>query len=100
MKTLRRVIVRLVAFITRRRDESRLKDEIEEHLAQQTANNIREGMSAEEARRHAVLKFGAVEALKEGYRDQLRLSSLEHVAQDIHYAIRGFRRSPGFTVLL
>jgi predicted permease len=100
MKALRRFLVRLTASITRRRDEKRLRDEIEEHLAHLTAEKIKGGMSPDEARRQAVLKFGAVEAMKEDYRDQLSLSSLENLAQDIRYAIRGFRRSPGFAAVV
>jgi hypothetical protein len=61
--------MRLSASTMRRRDDERLREEIEEHLALQTAENIRAGLSPIEARRQAVLKFGAVEAIKERYRD-------------------------------
>ena len=54
MRALRRFVTRLVGSITRRRNEKRLRDEIEEHLAQQTAENIQAGMAPEEARRQAV----------------------------------------------
>src|SRR5918995_1568686 len=100
MKVLRRFFAQVRALITRRHDERRLKEEIEQHLAQQTTENIRAGLSPEEARRQAILKFGAMEALKEEYRDQLSLSSLENLAQDIRYGIRGFIRSPGFTAVV
>jgi predicted permease len=96
MKALRRFFVRLTASITRGRDERRLREEIEEHLVQQTAENVRAGLSPDEARRQAVLKFGAVEAIKENYRDQISVPSIEQLSQDIHYALRGFRRNPGF----
>src|SRR5256885_13316836 len=46
-------------------DEDRLQAEIEEHLALQTAENVRAGLSPTEARRQAVLKFGAVESIRE-----------------------------------
>jgi hypothetical protein len=64
-KLLRRFLARLAASITRRRDEARLREEIEEHLSLQTAENITAGMSPGEARRQAVLKFGAIQAVKE-----------------------------------
>jgi hypothetical protein len=83
MKTLRRFFARLANFATRRRDEQRLREEIEEHIALQTAENIRSGLSAVEARRQARLKFGAVEAMKEDYRAARGLQFVENVAQDV-----------------
>ena len=65
MKGLRRFFKRLTSWATTQQDEERLRAEIEEHLALQTAENIRAGLSPAEARRQAVLKFGAVEAMKE-----------------------------------
>ena len=58
MRFLRRFLARLRNFATRRRDDKRLREEMEEHLALQTEENLRAGMNAEEARRQAVMKFG------------------------------------------
>ena len=99
MKAGRRFLVRLTAFITRRRDEERLRQEIEEHLALQTAENVRAGMAPDEARRQAVLKFGAVGALKENYRDQRNLRFLEYVIQDVRYAVRSLHKDLAFTTV-
>ena len=68
MKSLRRFLTRLINSAARREQEERLKEEIEEHIALQTAENIRAGLSPVEARRQAMLKFGGVEAIKEDYR--------------------------------
>jgi uncharacterized damage-inducible protein DinB len=59
MRSLRRFLSRLKDFATGRQDDQRLREEMEEHLAQQTAENLRAGMMPAEARRQAVLKFGA-----------------------------------------
>ena len=59
MRFLRRLLARMANFVTRRRGDQRLREEMEEHLALQTAENLRAGMSPSEARRQAVLKFGA-----------------------------------------
>src|ERR1017187_856941 len=102
MRALRRFFTRLVNSILRRRDEERLREEVQEHLALQTAENLRAGLSPVEARRQAVLKFGAVEAIKEDYRDQRGLPFLETLFQDTRYGLRQLRKNPGltFTVLL
>src|SRR6185312_10533770 len=97
MRTLRRFFRRLISWTATQRDEERLRAEIEEYLALQTAENVRAGLSPIEARRQAVLKFGAVEAMKEGYRDQRGLPFLETLIQDTRHALRGLRKAPAFT---
>jgi hypothetical protein len=99
MKALRRFLIRMMGLITRHRDERRLREEVEEHLALQTAENLKAGMCPDEARRQAILKFGAIEAVKESYRDQRRLPFLEQFVNDTRYAVRGLRQSPGFTTV-
>ena len=98
MRTLRRFFKRLASWATTQQDEERLRAEIEEHLALQTAENVRAGLSPVEARRQAVLKFGAVEAMKESYRDQRGLPFLETLIQDTRHALRRLRMAPAFTI--
>ena len=98
MRAWRRTFRRLTAWATRRRDEERLRAEIEEHLELQTADNIRSGLTPAEARRQAVLKFGGVEAMKESYRDQRGLPLLETLTQDTRHALRRLRLAPAFTI--
>ncbi len=97
MKPLRRFLKRLIAWTTRQRGEERLRDEIEEHLAMQTAEYMAGGLSRDEAHRQAVLKFGAVEAIREGYRDQRGLPILECLLHDMRYAWRRLRNARVFT---
>lgn len=82
----------------RRHDENRLREELEEHLVMQTAENVRAGLSPVEARRQAVLKFGSVESVKADYRDAQRLSVVEDGVQDVGLTLRKLRRSPLFTL--
>jgi hypothetical protein len=102
MRALRRFFQRLTSWTTSARDEEILRAEIDDHIARQTADNLRAGMTAVEARRQALLKFGNVEATKEIYRDQRRLPFIDSLFQDVRYAGRIHRRAPGFaaTVVL
>ena len=58
MRFLRRFLIRLSNFATRQSADQRLQEEIAEHLAFQTEENMRAGMSPAEARRQAALKLG------------------------------------------
>jgi len=98
MKPLRRFLKRLSSWATKARDEERLRSEIEDHIACQTADNIRAGLPPIEARRQAVLKFGGVESMKESYRDRRGLPLLETLLQDTRHALRRLRMAPAFTL--
>ena len=100
MKSLRRFFSQLSSLATRRAQDERLREEIEGHIALQTAENIRAGLSRVEARRQALLKFGGVEAIKQDYRAKRGLPFIENVIQDIRFAFRSLRRTPGLTAFV
>ena len=99
MRSLRRFFARLSNSATSRQEDQRLQEEIEEHLALQTADNVRAGLSPAEARRQAVLRFGAAEAIREEYSAERRLAFLETLLRDLHFGWRSLRKSPGFTAV-
>jgi predicted permease len=100
MKSMRRFLSRLGHFVTRRRDDERLREEIAEHIALQTAENLRAGLSPVEARRQAMLKFGGVEAMKQDYRAERGLLFIENLVGDLRNAGRTISRMPGLAAVI
>jgi len=97
MTWLRVFFHRLCGMIFKRRLERDLQEEIRSHLEMQIEENLRQGMTPEEARQAAFRKFGGVVQVKEAYRDRLSLPGVETAFQDLRYGLRMLRRNPGFT---
>src|SRR3989454_12785800 len=100
MRALRRFLNRVINLARRREKDERLREEIEEHFALQTAENLRAGLSAVEAWRQAMLKFGGVEAMKQDYRAERGLLFIENLLRDLRNAGRTIRRMPGLAAVI
>jgi predicted permease len=79
--------------------EAQLDKELSFHLKQHTAQLIDSGIAPDEARRQARLALGGPEQVKENCRDARGTRWLEDFLQDTRYALRTFRRTPGFTLI-
>lgn len=97
MRLLKRSFARLRNLASRQSDDQRFLEEMEEHVSRQTEENVCSGMAPAEARRQAVLKFGAVEAIREQYHAEKSLPFVESIVQDVRYSLRILRKSWGFT---
>jgi macrolide transport system ATP-binding/permease protein len=99
-ESLRILLHRVVAFFRRRRfDDDDLDAELRSHLEMAVEQNLRKGMTDEDARREALLSLGGVEQTKEICRDQRGLPMIETALQDLRFGLRMLRRNPGFSLL-
>ena len=96
---LARLIGGLRGLFRRRQVEHELDAELREFLEASIEERMRAGMPRGEATRAARLEVGSMEAVKDRVRDAGWESAVESVWQDVRYAVRGLRRSPGFAIV-
>ena len=82
--------------MTKRGDDD-FHDEIDAHLELEAERLMAEGRTPDEARSEARRAFGNVTAARERFHESRRALWLVQAAQDARYAVRAFRRTPGFT---
>jgi putative ABC transport system permease protein len=91
--------VRLGGLFNKERRDRELAEEFESHLQMHVEDNLRSGMTAEEARRRALIALGGVEAAKEECRSRRGVPAVENLIRYLRYALRTLRRDPGFTAV-
>ncbi len=99
MGALRETFLRATAIFRRRTLDHDLQDELASHLQLAIDEHVARGLTREEATRRARLDFGGVDAAREQHREARGLPTLDSILQDLSYAVRGFRREPGFTLI-
>src|SRR6266487_5328682 len=96
---LRVLLSRIRATLRGSRLDDELDDELREHLALLQERFVRHGMDPSEAFYAARRQFGGVTQVKEEHRDVRGVRLLDDLGDDLRYAIRQVKRSPGFAVL-
>jgi len=98
MRFLRAWLNRFKGLFKKDAHERELADELESHLQMHIDDNLRAGMSPQEARRVAVMKLGGLDSTKEAYRDRSTIPLLESLVQDLRFTFRQLRKNPAFTI--
>src|ERR1700730_13557141 len=96
---LREFLQRLRSLFRARQLDTELDAEMATHLELAIEENLQRGMPPEEARRHALIRFGGMEQATDRQRDALSLLTLDEMSQDLRYALRTFHRDRGFVAI-
>ena len=101
-RLLRIIPLRLRSLFRRRDVERELDEELQYHVEQQTAENVRQGMAPATARTAALRALGGIELRKEQVRDTRGTRWIEELLGDVAFGFRSLRRARGFaaTVIL
>jgi len=97
MRRLRAFWLRVAGLLRVGRDDD-FDAELESHLELHTEDEIRAGVSPEEARRQALIRLGGAEQVRQLHRERTTFPELESLLQDVRYGMRTLRRTPGFTL--
>src|SRR5580693_4309911 len=100
MTQIRALLKRLAHLFSKETHDRELSAEIESHLQLHIDDNLRSGMTPQEARRQALLKLGGIEQTKEAYRERKGLPAIEALLRDFRYASRVLRKNLGFTLVV
>ena len=96
----RRTRARVLGFAAGgRRHDDDLRQEMRSHIEIETDENIERGMTPEEARRQAMIKFGNQSVAQEDAQNMWSLPSLESVMSDARFGWRVLWKAPGFALV-
>jgi predicted permease len=96
---LRALWIRLCGLMHKAEADDDLEAELASHLAMHIEDGTRAGLSAEEARRQALIRLGGVEQTRQAYRERRGLPWLETLLRDLGYSLRRLAKHPAVTAI-
>jgi len=98
MDLIRILLSRCATLFSKQKLDNDLDEELCSHIDFAIEENLKHGMTKQEARTVALRAFGGVAQTKEAYRVQRGLPFVETLARDVRYSLRQLRKWPGFTL--
>src|SRR5277367_1119806 len=96
--TFRSALTRIAALFRAKRLDADLDDELRSHIDLAVNENLRRGMTPQQARTAALRSFGGVTQIREQYRNQRGIPMIEQINRDLRFGLRQLRKSPAFAI--
>lgn len=96
---VRALFAKMFGFLKSHQLEQEFAEELESHLQMHIEDNVKSGMTPDEARRQAVIKLGGIEQTKESHRSQRKIPLLEIIFRDLRFGIRRLLKNPSLTII-
>jgi predicted permease len=98
MGKLRALCIRLAGPLFSSQREEGLNAELESHLQLHIDDNLKAGMTPQEARRNALIRSGGIVQAKQAIRERATLPQLDNLTRDLYHALRQLRQAPAFAI--
>src|SRR5580704_14857494 len=99
MRPLTKLSHRFRSLFRREKVNGELNEELKFHLEREIQEQIAAGMSPQEARRSAMIEFGALESIREECKDMRKINLISNLIRDTKFGARMLRKNPGFTAI-
>src|SRR5215472_3968696 len=93
MNKLRAFWTQLINTLRRAPYSEDFAEELETHVAMDSERGIRNGLSPEETRRQALIRFGGIAQARDAYAERQGLPWLESLLHDVRYSVRSLVRN-------